>query len=188
MYEWVFGKVGKIVEKNEINLLVQKAKNGNQEAFTLLIMNMKEQLYRIIYAIVQNQEDTLEVLNEVMYKSYINLENLQNNEFFKTWITRIAINEAKNYIKKNSKILYIEEYEETVGTKDEYNEEKIDIEQAMKKLEPNTKSILVMKLYLDYTFDDIARNLDKPLSTIKTAYYAGIEKLKKYLRVEEVSE
>ncbi len=177
--------------KDELNLLVSKSKNGDGEAFTTLIINIKEQLYKIIYVVVQNQEDTIEVLDEVIYKAYINLKNLEHNEFFKTWITRIAINESKNYIKKNSRILYIEEFEkrtETSKSKNEYHEEKIDIEQAMQKLDINTKSILIMKLYLDYTFDEIAENLSKPVSTVKSSYYTGLEKLKQLLKIEEVNE
>lgn len=177
--------------QDEANLLVSKSKNGDSEAFTTLIINIKEQLYRTIYVIVQNQEDTMEVLDEVIYKSYINLKNLEHNEFFKTWITRIAINESKNYIKKNSRILYIEELEEITETnkpKDEYHEEKMDIEQAMQKLDIITKTILTMKLYLEYTFDDIAENLGKPVSTVKSSYYTGLEKLKQLLKIEEVNE
>ena len=139
---------------------------------------------------MQNQENTIEVLDEVIYKSYINLRDLKHNEFFKTWIIRIAINESKNFIKKNSKILYIDEYEEKENpTKitNEHPEEKMDIEKAMQKLDINTKSILIMKLYLEYTFDEIANSLQKPASTIKSNYYTGLEKLKQYLKIEEVS-
>ena len=86
---------------DEVNLLVSKAKSRDADAFTTLILSIKEQLYKTIYVIVQNQSSALEVLDEVIYKSYINLNKLSHNEFFKTWIIRIAINESKNYIKKN---------------------------------------------------------------------------------------
>ena len=65
---------------------------------------------------------------------------------------------------------------------------KMDIEQAMQKLDINTKTILIMKLYLEYTFDDIAKNLEKPLSTVKSSYYTGLENLKQLLGIEEVNE
>lgn len=177
---------------DEVNLLVSKAKSRDADAFTTLILSIKEQLYKTIYVIVQNQSSALEVLDEVIYKSYINLNKLSHNEFFKTWIIRIAINESKNYIKKNSKIMYMDEYEEKVdfniSTTNELHEEKMDIEQAMKKLDQNTRTILVMKLYLENTFEDIAQNLEKPVSTVKSAYYTGIEKLRQLLRIEEVNE
>lgn len=171
--------------QEEINLLVNKFKNGDDEAFILLTNHVKEPIYKTVYVIVGNEANAIEVFDEVIYKAYINLKNLKHNEFFKTWITRIAINESKNYLKKNSKIIYMEEYEEKSKT-EEY-EEKMDIEQAMSKLDTNTKSILIMKLYMDYTFDDIASTVSKPVSTIKSVYYTGLEKLKKYLKVEEVN-
>ncbi|MBO5349100.1 MAG: sigma-70 family RNA polymerase sigma factor [Clostridia bacterium] len=171
--------------QDEVNLLVNKFKNGDDEAFVLLTNYTKEPLYKTIYAIVGNQANAIEVFDEVIYKAYINLKNLKHNEFFKTWITRIAINESKNYLKKNSKIIYMEEYQEKAKT-EEY-EGKMDIEQAMSKLDVNTKSIVIMKLYMDYTFDDIANTMSKPVSTVKSTYYAGLEKLKKYLKVGEVN-
>ena len=75
-----------------------------------------------------------------------------------------------------------------MSTTNESHEEKMDIEQAMKKLDSNTRTILVMKLYLENTFEDIAQNLEKPVSTVKSAYYTGLEKLRQLLRIEEVNE
>lgn len=171
---------------NEVYLLVEQFKNGNDDAFIILINSVKESVYKVIYGIVENRDNTLEILDEVIYKAYTNLKKIKHNEFFKTWIIRIAINESKNYIKKNSKVVYINEYAEEYKNSGDYDE-KIDVGHALSKLDVNTKSVMIMKLYLEYTFEDIATTLEKPISTIKTIYYAGLQKLKKFLKDEEVN-
>lgn len=172
-------------EKDEASFLISRFKNGDNDAFVLLINLVRNDVYKVIYAIIQNEQNSLEVFDEVIYKAYINLKKIKHNEFFKTWLIRISINESRNYIKKNSKIVYLSEYDEP--TKSENSEIKLDMEQALNMFDVDTKSILIMKLYLDYTFEDIANDLSKPVSTIKSIYYTNLEKLKKYLGKEEVN-
>lgn len=148
-------------------------------------MNLvQSSVYKVIYAILNNEEDAVEVFEEILYKAYVNLDNLKHNEYFKTWITRIAINEAKNYIKKNSKVIQMDEYE----PKDEHEDsldEKLDFENALNRLDLQLKSVIIMKLYLNFTFDEIAVSLDKPTGTIKTWYYKGLDCLKKLIGMQE---
>lgn len=59
--------------------------------------------------------------------------------------------------------------------------EKLNINQALNKLTEEVRLILVMKLYLEYTFDDISNTLSKPVSTVKTIYYNGMQNLRKLL-------
>ena len=66
---------------------------------------------------MENRENTIEVLDEVIYIAYTKMQKLKHNEFFNTWITRIAINECRDFIKKNSKITYISEYDESASIK-----------------------------------------------------------------------
>ena len=59
--------------------------------------------------------------------------------------------------------------------------EKLNINQALNKLTEEVRLILLMKLYLEYTFDDISNTVSKPVSTVKTIYYNGMQKLRKLL-------
>lgn len=168
---------------NKQEKLIDEFKSGNKDVFPLIIDNIKNSLYKTIYAILENRENTIEVLDEVIYMAYTQMQKLKHNEFFYTWITRIAINECRDFIKKNSKITYISEYDESASIKniDDMQIEKLNINQALNKLTEEVRLILVMKLYLEYTFDDISNTLSKPVSTVKTIYYNGMQKLRKLL-------
>ena len=94
-------------QKNELIQLLNEFKNGNKDSFVQIINQVKEPVYKTIYAFVGNEENSIDVFDEVVCKAYKNLYTLNHTEFFKTWITRIAINESKNFLKKNSKIIRI---------------------------------------------------------------------------------
>ena len=94
-------------QKDELIQLLNEFENGNKDSFVQIINQVKEPVYKTIYAFVGNEENSIDVFDEVVCKAYKNLHTLNHTEFFKTWITRIAINESKNYLKKNSKIIRI---------------------------------------------------------------------------------
>lgn len=93
--------------KEELISLIKDFNNGNKDSFVQILNLVKEPVYKTIYAFVGNEENSIEIFDEVVYKSYTNLDTLNHPEFFKTWIIRIAINESKNFLKKNSKVIRI---------------------------------------------------------------------------------
>ena len=62
-------------------------------------------------------------------------------------------------------------------------EEKIDFENALNKLDIDTKSIIIMKFYMNFTFEEIANCMQKPTNTIKTWYYKALNSLKEMLEI-----
>lgn len=93
--------------KEELISLIKDFNNGNKDSFVQILNLVKEPVYKTIYTFVGNEENSIEIFDEVVYKSYTNLDTLNHPEFFKTWIIRIAINESKNFLKKNSKVIRI---------------------------------------------------------------------------------
>lgn len=173
--------------KEEIVNLINEFKNGNKDSFVQIINKVQEYVYKTIYSFIGNEENSIEVFDNVIFKSYTNLHKLNHPEFFKTWIIRIAINESKNFLSKNSKVVHIDEYNmenESFNTHNHFNiDNKIDFERALNKLNIDFKSILIMKFYMDFTFEEIANTMEKPTSTIKTWYYKALSNLKENLSI-----
>lgn len=83
------------------------AMKGDSEAFTSLIKENKKYLYKIAYSYVKNQQMSLDILQESIYKAFVNIKKLKKESVFKTWITKILINECINTIRKNAKVTSI---------------------------------------------------------------------------------
>ena len=58
-------------------------------------------MYKIAFAYLKNEQNSLDAVSETIYKAYKNIDKLKRGEFFNTWITKILINSCKNVLKNN---------------------------------------------------------------------------------------
>jgi RNA polymerase sigma-70 factor, ECF subfamily len=80
--------------------LVEKAKAGDQQAFTDLVSRYQRKIYRLAKNITRNDEDAEDVLQEAFLKAYEHLDGFEGNSKFYTWLVRIAVNEALMKLRK----------------------------------------------------------------------------------------
>ena len=80
----------------QIIRLVKKAQKGNDKAFLKLFQKYEEDIYRMAYVYVKNENDALDVVQEVAYRSFKKIDTLKNPEYLKTWLIKIAINCSLN--------------------------------------------------------------------------------------------
>jgi RNA polymerase sigma-70 factor, ECF subfamily len=159
---------------------------GDEEAFTYLINCKKEQLYRTAFAYVKNKEDVLDIIQETVYKAYVSIGKLKEPKYFNTWITKILINTSITFMKKNSKIIYLENELNNITTLENNHDEKLDLLHAIDRLEENIKRVIILKYLNDLTISDVAKILEMPEGTAKTYLNKGLSKLKNYLGEELV--
>ena len=72
--------------------LVQKAKQHDKIAFTVLIEQNTKSMYKVAKAILKNDEDVADALQDTILTCWEKIGTLEKNEFFKTWLIRILIN------------------------------------------------------------------------------------------------
>lgn len=159
---------------------------GDEEAFTYLISSKKEQLYRTAFAYVKNKEDALDIIQETVYKAYVSIDKLKEPKYFNTWITKILINTSITFMKKNNKIIYLEDELNYVIDVENNQDEKLDLLHAIDKLEEKIKRVIILKYLNDLTISDVAKILEIPEGTAKTYLNKGLSKLKIHLGEELV--
>lgn len=159
---------------------------GDEEAFTYLISSKKEQLYRTAFAYVKNKEDALDIIQETVYKAYVSIDKLREPKYFNTWITKILINTSITFMKKNNKIIYLEDELNYFIDVENNQDEKLDLLNAIDKLEEKIKRVIILKYLNDLTISDVAKILEIPEGTAKTYLNKGLSKLKIYLGEELV--
>ena len=134
--------------------LLKKAQRGDEKALEELFFMHEASLYRIAFLYVKNEEDALDVMQEVAYRTFKNIKSLKNIEYFKTWITKITMNCAIDYIRQKGKVLSLErEWIENIEQISETQEKEIilrtTVEDLMNVLEVEEKSVIVLKYYED---------------------------------------
>jgi RNA polymerase sigma-70 factor (TIGR02954 family) len=160
--------------------LVKKASRGDEEAFTLLLEEHKAKLYRIAYAHFKNEQDSLEALQETVYRAFKGIRKLKEPQYFSTWITRILLNYCTDELKRKGRNtpveeVYSAEYSSSVGMDDTG----IVIRMAVERLQPQWKQLIILKYYEDLTISQISQMLNWPDGTVKTRLSRAIQELRK---------
>ena len=128
--------------------LVEKAKNGDTEAFNSLIEENKIKMYKTAKAILKNEDDICDAIQETLISVYTNLNKLKENKFFSTWIIRILINKCYDIISKNKKVGNVIDISEAqdVKTYDKYDSDSI-VNKALNEIDEDLKVITVLYYY-----------------------------------------
>ncbi|MFT4416998.1 sigma-70 family RNA polymerase sigma factor [Fredinandcohnia humi] len=164
--------------------LVKKAIRGNKKAFEKLILLEKNKLYRMAYLYVKNENDALDIVQETIYKAYLGIKNVKETGYFSTWLTRILINTAIDFIRKNQNLIQFEDLER-IPIQDQYLlEESMDLLDAVTNLEERYKTVILLRYYNDFSLKEIANMLDCPEGTVKSNLHRAINHLKSVLKRE----
>lgn len=153
--------------------LVKRAKVGDNQAFTELIMNIQMDLYKIAKAKIKDDDDINEAVQETIIKAYSSIKKLKDEKYFKTWIIRILINECNNIYKKK-KVNKIEEYNENVikeADSDMINTKinNLDFFILIDKLNEDEKIVVVLFYLEEYSTKQLDMKID---NTDKTEFTA----------------
>ena len=90
----------------EINVdqeLVRRVQHGDKKAFDVLVRKYQQKIVKLISRYVRDQDEALDVAQETFIKAYRALANFRGESAFYTWLYRIAINTAKNYLVAQSR-------------------------------------------------------------------------------------
>ena len=162
----------------EAKFLVKKAQRHDKDAFTELMQLYMKDMYRTAIAILMNEEDAADALQDTILTCWEKLYTLKKAAYFKTWMTRILINHCYDIIRDSAIFENIELYEEPSKC-DEYN---LELKEAFAAIDERYR--LPMELYYSQGFKvrEIAEMLSLPQNTIKTWLSRGRKQLKEYYR------
>lgn len=143
------------------------------------IIENKEKHYRIAYSYVKNVDDALDIVQESIFKAIVSLDNLKDPNYMKTWFYRILINTSLDFLRKQKKIVVVDEefissYDK--GESDKYTD--IDLYRALDELPENCRSIVVLRFFEDLKIEEIAEILGENVNTVKTRLYKSLDKLR----------
>lgn len=170
-------KIG--INKTLNDSIVENAIKGGKEAFANLIELFKEYLYKTAYLHVKNQHDASDVYQDTVYKAFISIHKLKKPVYFKTWITKILINNINDKFRKSSKVILMHDNEHLANYHDALDTvSSIDLYNAIDNLSGKHKTAIILRYMQDMPIKDIAKVMSCFENTVKSYIHRALKALK----------
>ena len=167
-------------EKN-IEVWVKKAIRGNVDAYGHLVEIYKTYLYRTAWLYVHNEDFALDVVQESILKGFRQIKTLREAKYFKTWMTRILINTARDMMAGRKPVSQLEQ---AARAADEGSslEEKMDLYNAIQRLPEQYQSVVILKYFNDMKLSEIAETLQIPEGSVSAYLFRAKQELRNILK------
>lgn len=173
--------------------LIDDFKNGNEQAFNLLVHRYKEKVYWIVRRMVPDHDEADDITQNVFIKVYQSLPSFKGDSSFYTWIYRIAINLSLNEIrrKKLRKSFSIDDSVHQIRSSDPHPLEQMEkdertqlIRAAIETLPEKQKKVFLLRYYEELPYDEIAKILNTSVGGLKANYFHAVRKIGEHLKNE----
>ena len=156
--------------------IVKQVKQGNNEAFGVLMERYESRLSRYLSRFLADKDAITDVLQDTLVKAYVNIQSFDEDYTFSSWIYRIAHNEAVNVIKKKKSTPFswfdpealVPYFAQHDATEKEIDREflKKELDSVLDTLPSQYKEILILFYYEELSYKEIALVLKIPISSV----------------------
>lgn len=188
-------------EKAQYDLkLVQRAvDNGDQKAYAELMSRYRDSIFFMLLKMINDRDDAEDLTIEAFGKAFKRLHQYAPKYAFSTWLFKIASNNCIDFIRKKKKKLV--SIDQPIGTGDggsmrielkghglDPEEEAIKaakvklMREVVEKLKPRYRTLIELRYFKEYSYDEIAKELDIPLGTVKAQLFRAREFLHNLMR------
>ena len=152
------------------------------EEFDILINKYYNMLFVIAYKYTRDTFNSEDAVQDTFLKLYRAHKGFESEEHIKNWLIRVTINECINIVKKNRKILLIDqEYINNLPDTSDADEKNEEIWHCVCKLKESYKTIIILYYYDNYSIKEIASILNVSEGNVKMRLSRGREKLRKII-------
>lgn len=154
-------------------------RGGKEELVRRILLENYESYYRLAFSYVHQEADAMDIVQEGAYKAMLKADTLREESFAGTWVYRIMINEAKEYLRKNRR--EYAEPDENLAAEEEYRDP--DLQEALNSLPEAERTLIILRYFEDKQLAEIAEILQENVSTVKSRLYRTLAKLRERLSV-----
>jgi RNA polymerase sigma factor (sigma-70 family) len=184
--------------------LVESALNGEEKAFARLMSRYKDAIYFMLLKMVNNKNDAEDLTLEAFGKAFKNLHQYSPSYAFSTWLFKIATNNCIDFLRKRRGVYVSIETNQENGDNDQPirlrstdpnpEEKLIRIQKAIlmrkivHRLKPRYRILVELRYFREFSYEEIAKELNLPLGTVKAQLFRSREMLFKMIESTEIGE
>ncbi len=190
---------GVTTERDADQVLVDSVLNGNKRAFELLVRKYQRKLMRLVLYFVKDHAEAEDVVQETFIKAYRALSKFRGDSAFYTWLYRIGVNTAKNYLMSQRRRVptstdtdsqNAETFDEASGlrestTPESYLESKQlaqTVNDAMASLPEELRVAISLREIEGLSYEEIAELMECPIGTVRSRIFRAREAIANKIR------
>ena len=174
-------------ERSIDQALVERVQKGEKQAFDVLVLKYQNKIIQLVYRYVHDPEEARDVAQEAFIKAYKALGRFRGDSAFYTWLYRIAINTAKNYLVASSRrppksdidAQDAEQYDGATGLKEYATPERLllrdeiqdSIAKAIDELPDELRTAITLRELEGLSYEEIAQTMDCPIGTVRSRIF-----------------
>ncbi len=178
--------------------LVRRVQEGDKGAFDLLVLKYQHKITQLIMRYVHNHSDALDVAQEAFIKAYRALPSFRGDSAFYTWMYRIAINTAKNFLVAQGRrppgddidMTDAEQFAGESGLKEYATPERMalkdeignTIARAIEELPDELRTAITLRELEGMSYEEIAQTMECPIGTVRSRIFRAREAIDNRLR------
>ncbi|HAD10456.1 MAG TPA: RNA polymerase sigma factor RpoE [Porticoccaceae bacterium] len=183
--------------------LVARVQRGDKAAFDVLVLKYQHKISAIVSRFVSDRDEVNDVVQEAFIKAYRALGNFRGDSQFYTWLYRIAVNTAKNYLVSRSRrppgsdidVDEAEQFSSTDKLSDVDTPENLvyrdELERAVngaiKNLPEDLRTAVTLREFEGLSYDEIAAIMDCPVGTVRSRIFRAREAIDQEIQTLENS-
>ncbi len=179
--------------------LVERARQGDKRAFELLVEKYQRRLHRLLSRMVRDAEEVEDIAQETFIKAYRALPSFRGDAAFYTWLYRIGVNTAKNYLASRKKAMPTisdqamdddDEPDERLVAQDHNTPETelmskqiaLAVNEAVQALPEELRSAITLREMEGLSYEEIAELMSCPIGTVRSRIFRAREAIAAKLR------
>ncbi|MBN2416574.1 sigma-70 family RNA polymerase sigma factor [bacterium] len=184
--------------KDEIQSYIDRALNGDEQAYHWLLERYKNGIYNLIYQMIKNHEETRDLVQETFIKAFNSLDSYNDKYAFSTWLYKIAYNHSIDAIrKKKLKTLPLDrpislkegDVKPQIGDESQSPERNMLLKEKQQMLDnviewlpERYREAIILRHKEERSYEEISEILDIPIGTVKARIFRAREMIKKKMR------
>ena len=180
------------------SVLIEKAKNGNKGAFSILVNKYYPRVYATLFSFTKSKEDSEDLSQQTFIKVWQQLDSFRGDSAFFTWVYRIAINLAKNFVassgyKKQKINTSIEQAEIDISSFGDIESAVIhtqslkEIKNFINTMPESLKTAFTLREVEGKSYEDISVITDTPIGTVRSRIFRARESIIDFMQKELIT-
>jgi RNA polymerase sigma-70 factor (ECF subfamily) len=177
------------IDDEQLKKLI-KAENTRSRGFEMMVRKYSEQLYWQVRRIVITHEDSNDVLQNAFLKAWASLDSFHGDSKLFTWISRIAINEALDFVRKQKNHALQSTDDEDMGLANQLmadnffdgDETEAQLLEAIEQLPDVQKTVFKLRYYDEMKYSDISKILGTSEGGLKASYHIAVKKITEFFK------